>query len=155
MYTRRAMVVITSLSTTLGTTSILTFKFNLWNFGIECLLMLQLVREAINCHMLYSYLNHFWNFGIECLLMLQLVREAINCHMLYSYLNHFWCSLFHTLSQWRHVKEWANNKQRLWLSEQTQDNFCLFVLAHSLGFFFHRQLVLKLPIFNVTKLCCI
>ena len=29
IYTRRAMVVIISLSTTLGTTSILTFKFNL------------------------------------------------------------------------------------------------------------------------------
>ena len=101
IYTRRAMVVIISLSTTLGT----TFKFNLWNFGIECLLMLQLIREAINFHMLYSYLNHFW------------------------------CSLFHTLSQWRYVKEWENNKQRLWLSEQTQDNFCLFVLAHSLAFF--------------------
>ena len=125
IYTRRVIAVITSLSATLGTTTILPFKFNLWNFGIECLLMLQLVREAINCHSLYSYLNHFW------------------------------CSLFHTPSQWRYVKEWENNKQRLWLSEQTQDNFCLFVLAHSLAFSFHRQLVLKLPIFNVTKLCCI
>lgn len=113
IYTRRAMVVIISLSTTLGTTSILTFKFNLWNFGIECLLMIHLVREAINCHMLYSYLNHFW------------------------------CSLFHSLSQWRHVKEWANNKQRLWLSEQTQDNFCLFVLAHSLAFFFSQTIGTK------------
>ena len=41
----------------------------------------------------------------------------------------------------------------MWLSEQTQDNFFLFVLAQGLAFFFFFwKLVLKLPIFNVTKL---
>ena len=124
IYTRRVIAVITSLSATLGTTTILPFKFNLWNFGIECLLMLQLVREAINCHTLYSYLNHFW------------------------------CSLFHIPSQWRHVKEWENKKTTLVVIRTDPRQFFPVCVSPGPGFFFFFfwKLVLKLPIFNVTKL---